>query len=252
MSCLIPCCESKADTPGNVPSSPTAEASTAPTEQIITPAAIPIDTTANDPTNNAKIQLMQNQALAIRALASRATASGNPLTQQTMAQLMQAVKSGTLDYNSPGLQQIKTLLALQAQQKQGQASMNPAAANTQQNQASGQGTDQVILAAMRQQMLQQNQSNLNTNNGNGNGNANNQQRQAQAPQQSQQQQQQQQQQAQAVPPQQIQQRPAANRERSQSQSQNRTQANTPMWSGDLIWNNGNAARCECFYGSESA
>lgn len=227
---------------GNVPSSPTAGASTAPTEQIITPASNPIEPTSN---NAAKFQLMQTQALAIRALASRATASGNPLTPQTMAHLMQAVKSGTLDYNSPGLQQIKNLLALQAQQKQGQASMNPGVAAAQASgQGQNQGADQVILAAMRQQMLQQNQANGNNHNNNNNDlQTINQQRPAQLPQPTQQQPTHQQQQTQPAPPTQVQQRPAANRERSQSQSQTRAQANTPIWSGELIWHHGSAAKC---------
>lgn len=233
---------------GNVPSSPTAGGSSAPTEQIITPAAANImepTLNTNNPSNAAKVQLMQTQAMALRALAARATANGNPITQQTMFQLMQAVKAGTLDNNSPGLQQIKTLLALQQQQKQGQASMNPAAANAANaaaisGQAQGQGADQVILAAMHQQMLQQNQANGNNANGaNASVPATLQRPNLPA-------QQAQQQQAQVVPPAKTPQRPGLNRERSQSQSQSQTRvrSNTPLWSGDIIWHNGSAARCK--------
>jgi hypothetical protein len=213
---------------GTVPPSPSAQAtSTAPTEQIITPATNPSETlpniTAN--ANAAKAQLVQNQMMAFRAIQARAAEAGKPLNPQAMAQLMQAMKSGTLDINSPGLQQIKSLLSLQQQQRQGQVSMNPGAAAAAQVQAQtmsqgqGQGggsnTDQLLMAAMRQQQMlqqQQNQSQAQVN------------MVQQNSQQQQSQQQQQQQRMQSQPQTQTSQQP------TQSRGQHH------LWSGNLIWN----------------
>jgi hypothetical protein len=185
----------------------------------------------------ARSQLQQQQIMAFKMITARANASGNPLSQEAMAQLVTAMRSGTLDINAPGMQQIKTLLSLQAQQKQGQASMNPAAAaaavqsqqQAVQNQAGGPtqsqgqnpGTDQMLLSAMRQQMLQQNQ--------------------AAQPQQSQQTQQPAQSQQQQRPQQAL-----ANNQSNQQQRPPQIQAGpVPMvWSGDLIWHPNSGTKCK--------
>lgn len=131
-----------------------------------------------------------------------------------VTQLMQAMKSGGLDPNAPGMAQIKNLLSLQQQQqKSGQVAGNPAAAVLQaQAQGSGSGsgsagggTDQLLMAAMRQQMLQQGQGQSQGNQG-----------------------QQQQQQRPQVQPQ-----PQAQQPQNQGQRPNQTQ--NQVWSGNLVW-----------------
>jgi hypothetical protein len=162
--------------------------------------------------NAAKMQYVQNQMATFRNIQSRAAESGTPLSAQMVTQLMQAMKSGNIDMSSPGMQQIKSLLSLQQQQKSGQVAMNPGAALQAQASGSGGGTDQLLMAAMRQQMLQQ---------GQGQGQVNNSQ------------QQQQRTQAQSQPQaQQQNQRPA------QTQTQNQ------VWSGNLIWTINSNSRCK--------
>lgn len=177
---------------------------------------------------------------------AKAAESGNPLNAQAMSQLISALKSGNLDHNSAGMQQIKNLFSLQQQQKLGQASMNPAAAAAAmqaqgQGQGQGGGTDQLLLAAMRQQMLQQNQGQ-----GQGQGQVNmgqNQQQQMQ-PQQQQQPQQRTQSGSQPQYPQQSQNQPQ-NQNQNQNHQQNQQQ-NRPnqvrVWSGSLIWNPNSTTR----------
>jgi hypothetical protein len=162
--------------------------------------------------NAAKMQYVQNQMATFRNIQSRAAESGNPLSAQMVTQLMQAMKSGNLDMSSPGMQQIKSLLSLQQQQKSGQVAMNPGAALQAQGSASGGGTDQLLMAAMRQQMLQQGQGN--------NG----------------QQQQQPQQRTQA--------QPQAQAQAQQQQSQRPAQTQNQVWSGNLIWTINSSSRCK--------
>ena len=179
---------------------------------------------------------------------AKAAESGNPLNAQAMSQLISALKSGNLDHNSAGMQQIKNLFSLQQQQKLGQASMNPAAAAAAmqaqgqgQGQGQGGGTDQLLLAAMRQQMLQQNQGQ-----GQGQGQVNMGQNQQQQMQQQQQQQPQQRTQSGSQPqyPQQSQNQPQ-NQNQNQNHQQNQQQ-NRPnqvrVWSGSLIWNPNSTTR----------
>jgi hypothetical protein len=201
---------------GTVPPSPSAPAtSSAPTEQIITPATNPSEPLPNMNNNAAKMQYVQNQMATFRNIQSRAAESGNPLSAQMVTQLMQAMKSGNLDMSSPGMQQIKSLLSLQQQQKSGQVAMNPGAALQAQGSGSGGGTDQLLMAAMRQQMLQQGQGQGQVNNG--------------------QQQQQAQQRTQAQPQPQAQ---------PQQQNQRPAQTQNQVWSGNLIWTINSSSRCK--------
>jgi hypothetical protein len=191
--------------------------SSAPTEQIITPA-----TNASEPVpahiSAAKAQLQQQQIMAFKMITARANASGNPLSQEAMNQLVSAMRSGNLDINAPGMQQIKTLLSLQQQQKQGQASMNPGAAAVAaaQSQASGQNqnpsNDQILMAAMRQQMGQQNQG-------------------VAQPQQS-------------TQPQAVQSQPNQQRPQPAPQAQNQRSQQAPVWSGELVWSPSSGTRCK--------
>jgi len=228
------------DLVGTVPPSPSAPAtSSAPTEQIITPATNPSEQLPNMTNNNnnaAKMQYVQSQMTAFRTIQNRAAESGNPLNAQMVTQLMQAMKSGNLDMNAPGMQQIKSLLSLQQQQKSGQAT-NPGAAAAMQAQAqgsgiggqgSGNGTDQLLMAAMRQQMLQQGQ-------GQGQGQVNNGQQSQQSQHVQQNQQQQQRPQVQSQP------------QQAQQQNQRPNQPGNQLWSGNLIWNiNSTSRRKSCF------
>jgi hypothetical protein len=183
---------------GTVPPSPSAPAtSSAPTEQIITPATNPSEPLPNMNNNAAKMQYVQNQMATFRNIQSRAAESGN------------------LDMSSPGMQQIKSLLSLQQQQKSGQVAMNPGAALQAQGSGSGGGTDQLLMAAMRQQMLQQGQGQGQVNNG--------------------QQQQQAQQRTQAQPQPQAQ---------PQQQNQRPAQTQNQVWSGNLIWTINSSSRCK--------
>ena len=201
---------------GTVPPSPSAPAtSSAPTEQIITPATNPSEPLPNMNNNAAKMQYVQNQMATFRNIQSRAAESGNPLSAQMVTQLMQAMKSGNLDMSSPGMQQIKSLLSLQQQQKSGQVAMNPGAALQAQGSGSGGGTDQLLMAAMRQQMLQQGQGQGQVNTG--------------------QQQQQAQQRTQAQPQAQAQ---------AQQQNQRPAQTQNQVWSGNLIWTINSTSRCK--------
>jgi len=163
--------------------------------------------------NAAKMQYVQNQMATFRNIQSRAAESGNPLSAQMVTQLMQAMKSGNLDMSSPGMQQIKSLLSLQQQQKSGQVAMNPGAALQAQGSGSGGGTDQLLMAAMRQQMLQQGQGQGQVNTG--------------------QQQQQAQQRTQPQPQPQAQ---------SQQQNQRPAQTQNQVWSGNLIWTINSSSR----------
>lgn len=214
---------------GTVPPSPSAPAtSSAPTEQIITPATNPSEQLPNLNNNAAKMQYVQNQMAFFRNIQNRAAESGNPLNPQAVAQLMQAMKSGNVDMSSPGMQQIKSLLSLQQQQKSGQVAMNPGAAaalQAQAQQGSGSGgqasgtSDQLLMAAMRQQMLQQGQVNVG-------------------------QQQQTQNQIQQQQQQQIQRPQTQTQTQPQGQQQNQRPNQNQIWSGNLIWTINSTTRCK--------
>jgi len=173
------------------------------------------------------MQYVQNQMATFRNIQNRAAESGNPLSAQMVTQLMQAMKSGNLDMSSPGMQQIKSLLSLQQQQKSGQVAMNPGAALQAQGSGNGGGTDQLLMAAMRQQMLQQGQ-------GQGQGQVNTGQQQPQA-----------QQRPQAQPQAQAQ----AQAQQQQQQNQRPAQTQNQVWSGNLIWTINSTSRCKSSFPS---
>jgi uncharacterized membrane protein YkoI len=94
------------------------------------PARQPVETPIDPAAQQAKFLAMQNQANMLRYIQAqvRAGQNGAGLSAQVMQNLLAAASNGNIDMNNPAMQQIKSLVTLQQQQRQGQVALNPAAA----------------------------------------------------------------------------------------------------------------------------
>lgn len=106
-----------------------ATSSTAPTDNLVTPGSMSLDTPLSNPGNSqAQYQhQMQQQLRMLQAQLSKRNGGPptGPMNQASVLQSLQmAAKNGHFDASNPAFQQIRRMMILQQQQKQGQSMNN--------------------------------------------------------------------------------------------------------------------------------